>query len=939
MTTSVNNYHKFLIVAGGLFVALAGNLNPTAAQAPDPVAEVEGISEYQFDNGLKLLLFPDDSKPQFTVNMTVMVGSRHEGYGESGMAHLLEHMLFRGTDLHPDIPKLLKDRGVLNMNGTTSVDRTNYFETLPATGDNLEFAVRMEADRLVNSWIRPEHLAAEMTIVRSEFERGENSPQRILFQRIMDAAFQWHNYGKSTIGNRSDIMRVPATNLRVFYRKYYQPDNVTLVIAGKFEKDEALELVAEYFGSLPKPKRELPKTYTEEPAQDGERIVALRRSGDVQLVGLGYHVPSASHEDYAPVQVLASVLSNAPEGPLYQSMVETKLATSAAAFANVGHDPGLLLAFAEVPEDKDLQAAREEMINQVEGLSAKGVTSEDVKRAVRGILKGRERSFANSERFATALSEWESYGDWRLYFLHRDRLEQVTADDVNRVAGMYLIPSNRTVGLFYPTDEPQRASISAQNKVASMVDGYEGRAKIAEGEAFNPTPTNIQQRTKFGELDSGIKYALLPKETRGDRVTMQATLHYGDENSLKGKNAAADILPSLMTRGTKQLGFQEFRDRLDELKATVNFGGGIGSLTISVETERQFLPEVLDLVRQALREPALEQDEFEVVRDQQATTIESGLSDPIRQAITKLSRTLDPQPADDVRYTPTLEEQLQRFKDLTVDDVQALHHDFLNGEHGEVAIVGDFEVAPTLDKLNQMFADWKSEYSYARIEEPANLDVKGERINIDTPDKANAIYVAGVNTDIGDDHPLYEAMLIGNYIMGGGPLSSRIADRVRKKDGLSYTAMTQFNGDSEDDRGLFVTFCISNPANTEKVVSTVKEEVDRMLESGVTNDELDRAKESYLNNRQGGRAREATIAAELISNLRNDRTMEFQETSDNRIAGLSKEQVDQALKKVMDPKRMVIVTAGDFSKVSEDAGSEEESKDDSNSNQTEESDK
>jgi len=228
------------------------------AQPPSEVTSVEGITEYRLNNGVKLLLFPDDSKPQFTVNMTVMVGSRHEGYGESGMAHLLEHMLFRGTDRHPDIPKLLKDRGVLNMNGTTSLDRTNYFETLPASGDNLEFAIDMEADRLVNSWIRQEHLTKEMTVVRSEFERGENSPVAIMIQRIMDSAYQWHNYGKST----------------------------------KFDKEKALSLVTKHFGSIPKPKRRLPKTYTEEPAQDGERVVSLRRSGDVQYVGLGYHIPS-----------------------------------------------------------------------------------------------------------------------------------------------------------------------------------------------------------------------------------------------------------------------------------------------------------------------------------------------------------------------------------------------------------------------------------------------------------------------------------------------------------------------------------------------------------------------------------------------------------------------------------------------------------------------
>ena len=897
---------------------------PTAssfAQLPTEVASVEGITEYRLKNGIKLLLFPDDSKPQFTVNMTVMVGSRHEGYGESGMAHLLEHMLFRGTDQHPDIPKLLKDRGVLNMNGTTSLDRTNYFETLPANGDNLEFAIKMEADRLVNSWIRQDHLTKEMTIVRSEFERGENRPVSILFQRIMDGAFQWHNYGKSTIGNQSDIMRVPAKNLRVFYQKYYQPDNIALVVAGKFDKDKALALVEKHFGSIPKPTRQLPQTYTEEPAQDGEREVYLRRAGDVQYVGLGYHIPSASNEDYAPIQVLASILSNRPEGKLYTNLVQTEVAASAAAFARIGHDPGLFMAYAEVPTDKDLNVAKDALVKQLETLadSDDNVTEADVKRAVRSILKRRETQFASSERFATALSEWESYGDWRLYFLHRDRLEKVKPADVLRVAKEYLIRSNRTVGLFYPTEEPLRASIDGQSMAAKMVDGYEGRKEISKGEAFDPTPENIQARTQTGVLDSGIKYALLPKETRGDRVTASLALGYGDKTSLEGLVEAAEFLPTLMQRGTKNLSYQAYRDRLDELKATVSFRGTLGRLTVNIQTERDNLNDALDVVKQALREPLLNEAEFNVQKNETLTNLETGLSDPQTRAVTAMRRRTSDYEADDVRYVPTIEEDIQRYKALTVDDVVRLHRDFIGGENGEVAIVGDFDAATALSKLNEIFADWKATKPYARIEKVANPDMDTSPVTIDTPDKANAVLIAARTCDVGDEHPDYEAMLIGDYIMGGGPLSSRIADRVRKQDGLSYTAVTRFSGNSENQIGTFYIFCISKPTNTPKVIAAVTEEVDRMRDSGVTAEELSKAKESYLKNRQGGRANDRKIASELISNLRLGRTMEFQRASDDKIAGLDKASVDAALRRVMDLSKMVEVTAGDFSQQDDDA--------------------
>src|SRR5262245_39936006 len=267
-----------------------------ADDAARKIATVEGVTEYRLANGARVLLFPEASRPTVTVNMTVLVGSRHEGYGETGMAHLLEHMVFKGTPTHRDVPKALRDHGA-NFNGTTNVDRTNYFETLPATDENLEFAIRLEADRLVNSFVKREDLISEMTVVRNEFERGENSAQGILMQRIYATAFEWHNYGKSTIGNRSDIERVPIENLQAFYKKFYQPDNVVLIVAGKFEEAKALALVQKYLGAIPRPTRKLDNTYTEEPAQDGERTVILRRVGTVGSVGVGYHMPASKHAD------------------------------------------------------------------------------------------------------------------------------------------------------------------------------------------------------------------------------------------------------------------------------------------------------------------------------------------------------------------------------------------------------------------------------------------------------------------------------------------------------------------------------------------------------------------------------------------------------------------------------------------------------------------
>ena len=242
-----------------ILALFAKDIHAQSVKLPDGCkqnASVEGITEYELKNGLKVLLFPDQSKPTITVNITYMVGSRHEGYGETGMAHLLEHLVFKGTPDHPDIPQELTEHGA-RPNGTTWYDRTNYYETFSASDENLNWALDMEADRMINSFIAKEDLDSEMTVVRNEYESGENFPSSVLMKRVMSSAFQWHNYGKTTIGARSDLENVPIDSLKAFYKKYYQPDNAILTVAGKIDAEKTLGLISKYFGSIPRPEREL----------------------------------------------------------------------------------------------------------------------------------------------------------------------------------------------------------------------------------------------------------------------------------------------------------------------------------------------------------------------------------------------------------------------------------------------------------------------------------------------------------------------------------------------------------------------------------------------------------------------------------------------------------------------------------------------------------
>ncbi len=901
--------------AAALVAVAAFSAMRVEAAAPVKVTSVEGITEYRLDNGLRVLLFPEASRPKVTVNLTILVGSRHEGYGETGMAHLLEHMVFKGTPTHPDIPALMKERGA-QFNGSTWVDRTNYFETLPASDDNLEFAIKLEADRMMNSGIKAEDLATEFSVVRNEFEAGENSPENVLNQRMMAVAYEWHNYGKSTIGNRSDIERVPVDNLRAFYKRFYQPDNAVLVVAGQFDEEKALKYIEEYFGAIPRPERKLDNTYTEEPAQDGERSVTLRRVGDVGLVGLMYHIPAGPHPDFAAVEVLADVLDAAPSGRLYKALVETKKAASVRSSAGGYHDPGILEVFAEVAEGKSLDDARDTMISVVEGLKDKEVTKEEVDRARTRLLKNRELAAAEPNRIAIELSEWAAQGDWRLYFLHRDRLETVTPEDVKRVAAKYLQQSNRTVGLYIPTNQPQRTPIPETPEIASLVDGYKGREASSSGEAFDVSPLAIQKRVQTAAPIGGVKVALLPKKTRGETVNLSLTLRYGDAENLKGLTTAASLLPPLMLRGTTSMSRQQIQDALDKNRARLTLRGDTGALSVRLETKREYLPAVLEILRQVLREATLPADEFELLKTQQLAQIEQGRSEPQVLAVNRLRRMMSRYPEDDVRYVPTIDESIERLKGTTLEQLKTLYKDYVSADHGELAIVGDFEPSDVRPLLEKALEGWSAKASYARIEEPYQ-PTRGERVTIETPDKANATYFAGLSLPMKDDNPDYPALVIGNFVLGGGSLSSRLGDRLRQKGGLSYGAGSMFVADSRDENARLMIFAIFNPDNAGKVETGVREELERIVQDGVRSFECEQARKGYLQQAQIRRTNDGALAGTLAENLYLGRTMEYEAKLEEAIQRLTPEQVSDALKSYFKPKTLSVVVAGDLSKSKE----------------------
>ena len=907
-----------LVALAAAALSTAGSPTPSEAQqsAGDltPLTTVEGITEYELDNGLRVLLFPDPSKPQITVNITYMVGSRHEAYGETGMAHLLEHLLFQGTPGHPDISQELTERGA-QPNGTTSLDRTNYYEIFPASAENLEWAMDLEADRMVNSFVSAEDLASEMTVVRNEMESGENNPFGILVERTLSTAYLWHNYSNSTIGARSDVENVPIERLKGFYTRYYQPDNAMLVIAGNFDERQALDLLVEKFATIPRPDRQgnnlIYPTYTAEPTQDGERSVTLRRVGEVPIATAAYHVPPGSHPDYASIDVLSFVLGDNPSGRLYEALVETGIATQAGAGAFQLREAGPLLTFTVGSADSDIGEAVRVMNQTVEGVLTRPVTGDEVDRAKTSLLNNIRQSFNSSAGIALQLSEWSSMGDWRLFFLHRDRIEAVTADDVNRVAQAYLKPDNRTVGIFEPTDQPDRAEIPPPPNVTAMVSGYTGREAIAEGEAFDPSPANVDARTVRYELANGMKVALLPKETRGDVALVRIRLHFGDEESLMNGGTAAGFAGGMLMRGTEVRSRQDIQDELDRLEATGSVSGGPTIATGQFQTVRTNVSNVVRLMSEIVRRPAFPVSEFDIMKEQRLAGLEQSRAEPQVLAQIELSRAMEPRPAGHPSYTETIDEAIDAIEATTLEEAVAFYRDFWGPQSGNIVVVGDFDEAEVRTVLEEAFGDWESPRAYERI---ANdfFDPEAGDLEIETPDKANAILFARQNLELRDTDPDYAALLMAGEMIGGGFLNSRLAQRIRDEEGLSYGVQAFVSGHPVDAAGQFVAAAIFAPENVDKVEAVLIEELELVLTDGFRQEELDGVIQGWLESRQLGRAQDGNIAGGLSQNLYFDRTFAFDAELEDRVRSLTLEEVNQAIRDRLDLDKLTIVKAGDF---------------------------
>ncbi|MGH8803815.1 MAG: M16 family metallopeptidase [Polaromonas sp.] len=905
-----------------LLIALCWLVSAATALAQGDLKEirrVEGITEYALPNGLTVLLAPDPSKPTTTVNLTYRVGSRHEGYGESGAAHLLEHLLFKAT-AHIADPKLELSRRGARWNGTTGFDRTNYFAQFASNDETQNWVVGWLAEAMTQAKVAKADLDTEMTVVRNELEQAESNPGHTLGAKMRSAAYQWHGYGRDVLGARSDLENMPIERLQAFYRKHYRPDNAVLVIGGKFDEAAALRQVAQAFGPIPKPAIPIEATWTLEPTQDGERHVSLRRVGGLSSVAVMYHVMPSNTPDFAAVRVLAQLLSN-DRSPLGKGWVGTGLAVTHWAGASTTLEPALLMAGASLPETADVEQnavkASTALANILETLA---LSEPQVRTARAQVLQSLQSMLRNPEALSLALSESVALGDWRLWFAMRDWVEAVTLADVQRVASTYLLPSNRTSGSYIAVaQQPVRAPAPVLTDVAQLLKDYTGKAAVAAVEDFTPTPENIEARVVNSRItvgdEPGLRLAVLPRKTKEDRVTGTLRLRWGSADTVNGSAVLATMLAPLMTQGTRNKDADRVAQALLALEAQLRFTSLAGGLNANFEVPARHLPAFTALLAELLQESTFSDAAFERNRKAMIAVIQAVKADTGVVAGNGLQRVFSRYGAGDPRQARTLGETEALMRSATSVQLREFWSRFAGASVGEMALIGPVHPDEARALLQKHFGGWKSKEPRKGwvFEYPATLEPRWQSVKL--PDKANASYAARIPVAMNDESPDFPALFAAVQLLGGRA-GTALWQRVREQEGLSYgvnaalfvPAAPQGEGNAA---GIDITASFA-PQNRDRLRNVIRDELAKRAANGFSSLEVSFSRRAIVSGRADFLAQTANLAGVLANNLRWGHDMARYARFTQAYATLDADAVNAALRKYLDVSQLVEVSAGSF---------------------------
>lgn len=891
-------------------VLLALAALPLLAQDQElkPIAQIQGIEEYKLPNGLRIVLVPDATKPTLTMNLTVLVGSVHEGGGEAGMAHVFEHILFHSAEGFPDITETLKNLGA-NYNGSTSYERTNYFETVNATDENLETVIKLEAARLSKADLKPEDLEKEGKIVENEFDIGESSPQGLLFKAFMGAMYDYHNYGRSPIGTVDDFRALKIDAIRAFYKRYYRPDNAVVILTGKFERAKALGLIQKHFGGFKGTGEGRPVYTTREPAARGERRVTVRKTGDSRLVLIGYRIPGASSPESPVATVLGNMLASGKTGPLYEAVVGKGLAASLFVGSYDLRTASPFLGLAMLPKDKDPDAVESTMIEYFEK-KIDALTQADLDRAKSTLDRDFDELLNDPEALGTQLSEYEAAGSWKILLIQRELAKKVTLDDVKKFAVKYLRSENRVVARFEPDEKAASVIPDTEPDLSAYADLLSKMpATVKAVKEFDYAPSAIQtslQWTAAGPAKIGV----ITKEVKGDDVFVEFGIPLAGRAKIRESIAAGEALAGVLTERTKSMDKSETAKKLAEWKASIGVSISLDRASVSIRAKKDTLKDVMALATEMLRAPFITEEQLKEYVTKAEGQIKARKDNPMMLVMEELPKVVFS--PSDPRRGPSPEERLEDLKKLSLEALHKFHRDYLGADGMLAGVVGQVSLDEAARLFGPLVRDWKANTPFTIERNDAVEKVAEEKRRVETPGKPAAFSILLQPMRLSADSPEYPALDAATWVLFQDPLSSRIPKRVREQEALSYMTIGQVLCRLNGDFALIAIFSQTKPEKAETAIGFIRDELAKALKDGITAEELKSYTKSYRSRMVQQRSQDAVLAGSIPELQRWGLDFTLWAKQDAAVERLTLDDVNAAMRKFVRPGKMGLLQIGDF---------------------------
>ena len=889
------------------------------------IKEVGGIEEYLYQpNGMNVLLLQDNASPVATVQIVYRVGSKHEVLGNTGSTHLLEHLMFKGTPTFNKkngntITDVLQNTGA-QLNATTWYDRTNYFETLPS--DKIELAIQIEADRMRNSLLLKEDKEAEMTVVRNEFERGENNPNSLLDKEIWASAYIAHPYHHSAIGWKSDIEKAPIEVLKNFYNTYYWPDNATLTIIGDFKKENVFELIEKYFGKITKAPHVMPQPYTEEPQQYGARKIVVRKPGELGVVNKAYKIPGALHEDLPALNILGEIIGSGPSAILSKTFVDTRMGVYTYANATNFKEVGLFtigVGFPTTSKHEDIDAKITEVVAKIQ---KEGVTQDEVNRVVAKISAQTILARDGSGVIASELNEAIAAGDWTDYITGVDRLKKVTPADVIRVAQQYLVEDQSTTGYFIPKQSGSQNKETAQSNNFLPENGpfyYRHSEEIhlqKESSSVDSPIKNILEESISKEniektvsaykreKVSGIDVVSV-KTSAKDFVTVAASISLGNYSGENKNPIIPALTASMLSKGTTLNDKFKFSEKLQKLGVNLNVNASTFKINIGFKCLKKDLDQVIVLLAEELRNPLFDSKEFENLKQQFIGNTQQSLNDPGERGSIALSQAIYPK--NNPNYSLNVEDNISNIKNAALDEVRAFYKKYFGTASMRLVIVGDTDGANLNASLKKSFKNWNGGVAEnLKFEEASKTSAKTEVVTI--PEKPSAELFIGQFTGLKRADADYIPFYIANYTLGAG-FAGRLMQTVRDNDGLTYSISSGIGGNIQTGGYWFVNASF-NPGLFQKGLDATMVQVDKWVKNGITAEELENKKTNLIGSFKVGMSTTNGMARTILSFIERGLEPNYIDQYPKDIQKATLQQVNDAIKKYIQLDKMIIIKSG-----------------------------